>query len=458
MEALFAVFAEALVAIVMAVVELLAVLFGGVLASLAAAIGELLAALFGIALNKRQGSQSSGQGSLNSDPGFPGSQSSPSRFRQVLVFLRSPGFRRWSRRITIGAGILTSILLIGLLILNQWFFEDVGRWVLNNHAKKSGLEIQAQKLDGSIFTGRLHAGGIVVKRNDEARGTIDLNIDNLEVDVSIMGLFKTPIPVSRVNLSGIRGRYVRGAEKQAAEKRSARTLKRERRGVTVADLTVSGVEVIYDDPTLESRPSIPITIEQLSSKPFRSRFAVFDALFRSNAKGSIAGKPFQIVMTGDDQGRQTEWTASDLPVPFLALLGGPFAFLESGNCDVRIVDRWKKTTDREIFMDWNLTLKDVQARVPESFPPSAKAFATPIVGYFNSRGNSQTISFTLTIDQNRFDGAASADAAGLWDAAADALAKDLAKRLETDPEKVKAFGRGARDVSKDLLDRWRKKK
>src|SRR6187402_2048641 len=107
MEALFAVFAEALVAIVMAVAELLAILFGGVLTSLATGIVELLAAIFGIALNKCQGLPSSAQRSLNSDPVSPSSQSSSSGFAQVLVFLKSPGFRRWSRRITIGVSILT---------------------------------------------------------------------------------------------------------------------------------------------------------------------------------------------------------------------------------------------------------------------------------------------------------------------------------------------------------------
>lgn len=68
------------------------------------------------------------------------------------------------------------------------------------------------------------------------------------------------------------------------------------------------------------------------------------------------------------------------------------------------------------------------------------------------------LSFTVTIDENRFDGTTSAEAAGLWKIVSDSFAATLGKKFGIEPDNIKDLEEKVIDKAKDVLEKWRKKK
>jgi hypothetical protein len=84
--------------------------------------------------------------------------------------------------------------------------------------------------------------------------------------------------------------------------------------------------------------------------------------------------------------------------------------------------------------------------------------AKPAAAFINAKAERVPLSFRVEIDENRFHGTASAEAAGLWQVVADSAAATLAKELGIETDTVKDVGGKAVEKAKELLERWRKKK
>jgi hypothetical protein len=142
----------------------------------------------------------------------------------------------------------------------------------------------------------------------------------------------------------------------------------------------------------------------MTPSPLRSNWALFDILFRSNADGSLLGRPFKIASSGDDAGRVTAWSVSDLPVEALdAMIGGPFSLITQGRCDVQVTDRWRLGVDDVIEMDWKIILHDVHGEVPAELTGTRRTLAIAVVAMLNASPEQVPLGFTLHIDRNRFE-------------------------------------------------------
>ena len=84
--------------------------------------------------------------------------------------------------------------------------------------------------------------------------------------------------------------------------------------------------------------------------------------------------------------------------------------------------------------------------------------AKPAVAFINAKADRMPLSFRVEIDEDRFNGAASAEAADLWEVVSDSAAATLAKALGIETDSVKNASDLLLDKAKDALDKWRKKK
>jgi len=443
---------EALILILIdALAPLLAPLVGGFLALITSACSAVLTLLFHIAgalLERFFGSRLT-----SADSAAPP--------------VRRPGtWRRWIRWGLFAASGLTGAVLLALITINLWFIDDLARWLLDKQHQRSGIAITAGTIDGNMFTGRFHASDITVRRLDHPAGLIDLTVRRLDAEISVWRVFANPIAVQSLSVEGIQGRFERGIPGQAPvmKKKNAndeqKTKPKPKRHFAINALTITAVEVAYADHTRKRPLILPVTVTRLTSTPLRSQWAVFDVLFRANASGTVAGRPFTITTTGDELGRDTQWHVEDLPVAVLAdQIGGPFALLTGGTCDVHVVDHWRMSeNERVIVMDWSVVLNQVKAEVPEDLSALMALLAKPAVAFINAKRDRVPLSFRVEMDENRFNGATSAEAAGLWEVVSDSAAATLAKALGIDSDAVKGTSDKLLDKAKDALDKWRKKK
>ena len=466
MEALILILLVIIDPLIVLTVSVISVLFGGVLASFITLIVEWCGMLFtGNLLTAKAGS------SKTDSVAAVGKQA-------PLPALKIPRKKRWTRWLLIGSASVTAVLFVGLLVINQWFLSDLVKWLFNRQHERTGIAITAKTIDGNLFTGKFTASGIVVKRDHHSAGLIDLSVDQVTLSMPVWRVFTSVITVNSITVDGVQGKFERGIAGQAptvkqkddgvisiedeGEKTSltVKIEKKKRREFEVTALTISNVNVIYADHTRKHPLSIPITLEKLTANPLRNRWAIFDVLFRANANGTIAGRPFRLTTTGDDLGRSTTWTADDLPVALLAHhIGGPFALLNDGTCDVRVTDHWQMSNDqRMIVMDWSLVLNHVTAAVPESTSKTMALLEKPLVAFINAKGDRVPLSFTVTIDEDRFDNTASAEAAGLWEIVSDSFAATFGKKFGIEPDTIKDLEEIVIDKAKDVLEKWRKKK
>jgi uncharacterized lipoprotein YmbA len=131
--------------------------------------------------------------------------------------------------------------------------------------------------------------------------------------------------------------------------------------------------------------------------------------------------------------------------------------LTAGTADVHVVDHWRRGDDGlVIVMDWSVVLHQVQAEVPETSSKMMALLAKPAVAFINAKGDRVPLSFRVEIDENRFQGTSSAEAAGLWQVVSDSAASTLAKALGIETETVQDIRDRAVEKTKQLLDKLRK--
>ncbi len=476
MEALIAVLLQALVAVISPALAAIAVLF----ASLGALSASLLSFLLDATLLRpHRGSipppppptatgtaQAPAAGTQNDGPA-PHQASAPRR-----------RFSLWTRRLLLASASVTMLLLAGLVTINQWFLGDVARALLERQRQRTGIAISATEIGGNLFSGHFHARGLVITRSGHGDSDLALTVRSLEVGVPVWRVLARTIAIDVLTVAGVRGSILIGipalaasppASDQAPGAASATPAAPEhepplpghgaKRRFEIASLDLSDVDLTYGDRTRRQPLVLAVKVDALSAHPLRSRWAVFDLLFHANASGTIAGRPFRIATSGDDLGRTTEWKADGLPVALLASqIGGPFALLQDGSCDVAVHDRWRNSAEeRLIVMEWSLVLDHATAALPEKSSPLLAELAKPAIAYINRAGQRLLLSFTAEIAEDRFDGSASWEAAGLWQVVGDACAVTLAKELGLDPDRIKALGRSAAAKAREALDRWRTK-
>jgi hypothetical protein len=471
-EALILVLLHALVAVIAPGLSAIAAL----LACLAAFIGSLLSFALQLLLYRRH--RPGGGSPPPADPATAAGGRPSGRTGPPPPNAPRRRFSPWTSRILIASAAATVLLLAGLVTINQWFLGDVARALLERQRLRTGIVITASEIDGNLFTGRFHARGVVITRSGHDDSDIALTVRSLEVELPAWRVLARTIAIDRVIVAGVRGSIVRGVPALPGPPPAAGSAPGgqatpgvasdaeppppghgPKRPYEIANLELRDADLTVADRTRRQPLVLAVTVAALSAHPLRSRWASFDLLFRANADGTVNGRPFRIATSGDDLGRTTEWNAYALPVALLAnQIGGPFALLIDGSCDVTVHDRWRDSPEgRLIVMDWSLVLTHVTAALPERLSPVLAELARPVITYINGAGQRLPLSFTVEISEDRFDFAASSEAADLWQAVGDACAITLAKHLGLDPDRIKALGQSAAEKAREAVERWRRK-
>jgi hypothetical protein len=192
--------------------------------------------------------------------------------------------------------------------------------------------------------------------------------------------------------------------------------------------------------------------------PFRSNFAVFDLLFRSNVVGQIDGRDISISTRDADGGRITQWRMPDLPIASVRHLVAkpPIGWLREGTLTVSVDDRWALARQAEIDMDWSIRMRGARAEARKAGGLLEQAFALPIVSYINSKDGNIDLRFKLVMNERQFEDMVSPDAGVLWETVVRSMSRAIATGAGKKTEEV------ARDIDaavkgfKGFLDKVRK--
>ena len=345
-------------------------------------------------------------------------------------------------------GVLALFLTVALLV-NFVFFEPAVRWGLARIEKRTGIKVVFQSATGNLFTGRLKLTDATAQRRESVVSNFDLRVEEIAIDLSMTEILASTARIESVLISGLTGNFHRVATPDRVKIR---------RRYEVDHLRLEHVEIVIQDTTRQEEARFNFKLNELDSRPLRSRFAVLDLLFRSNASGEISGQPFSIRTEKTEKGRQTQWQVDELPVAFVArYLGGPFDWLSGGTVDVRVEDKWAIAESAEIEMRWSFVLKNLVVNSPDNTSVMGGILGATIGEYLRRNSEKLDVSFSLTMNEDQFEGAASADAAGLGDAVRNGFVREISELSGADPDHLNQGVQKGIDAFKSYLDKRRKK-
>ena len=365
---------------------------------------------------------------------------------------------RLARITAIALACVAVFLLTSIWIVNRFYFEESVHYAFGAAENRSGIEADCRKIEGSLFTGRIELGDCTLRRLFHPASTFDLSIERLKVDLKIGSLLGTAA-IQSADVSGLSG-WVKNDRSRTGQNEDDDQPEKPRREFVVDRLNMAAVRVRADGHKIPMaiRSICPLRCSTSTAKPLRSRFALFDMLFRSNTSGSIAGAPLEISTSVIQDGRITTWRAEKVPVAQLgALTGGALSWFSTGTVDVFVDDTWQMGHSLSIDMDWRLLFSDAEVAAPTGTGAFTRLASEPLTRYVNGFDGHFPLEFAMVVNENQFEYTSSLASDGLWSAVGDAVDKVLTSfGIELNLESE--TGNAIREGAKTLLDRLRKPK
>jgi len=381
--------------------------------------------------------------------------SPPADYRPSIAF-------KWIKRASVSVLVVTIACLI---VINLLFLKPIGNWVLAKLEQRTGIEVIASGISGNLFTGTFRLTGLTAKREGLEKSSFDLKVAEVSGDLALNSLFFGTPRFDALSINGVSGRFdVKNRDKNRKPEKI-----RTRRNFIVNHMMISDVALQFYNAKEEA---LEVSLTSVESRPLRSNYAVFDVFFRSDISGTLAGRTLEIRSAPTDDGRATTWKIDQLPVSILGHFSDApvISWLEQGTLDVDVTDSWKMTDRAKINMDWRLLANGVKMQVPADAGLMQKTVFIPAQKYLNGRDKPVDVSFSLVMNEEQFEGAASLEAANLWATVRDGFIKALARKYRAAGERVEQDGQApvsqeekarglvdkATDSFKNLLDKRRK--
>lgn len=358
------------------------------------------------------------------------------------------------RVLSLFAGGIFVLAVLTLFIVNTFFFYPTSQWAAGLVGQKTNMEISFDEARGNIFSGKIHFENLNVVSKAPVKDKF-LSAENLSMDVDVLSLLFRPVRVQHFSTQNVQGKFY-SSRKQISEsngRKDAEKKVKAKTGFVIEQLNIKNVKIeLYN----ENQQSLNLEIEKITSEPFRSEYAVFDTFFRSNISASINGHEFHIKTQETDKGRTTNWQLNNFPVNIVStyVQKPPINWFKSGIVDVYVEDEWNYKNSAEIDMDWNLQFKNVSVKAPQSTSVITQTLAAPIMKYMNNKEDVD-LKFQMVMNESQFKHAASLDAAGMWDAFAKAMAKNIAQKSDVNTEDAREGINRAIGGLKNFLDKKR---
>ena len=361
-----------------------------------------------------------------------------------------------ARKLLIVLLAIAAVILGALFVVNKFYFAESVRMVFGALEGRAGIETQCSEISGSVFSGQITLGKCKIDRTDHSSSDFQLELDSVDFDLQLSSLLGTA-EVQTGHISGLRGSVIRH---QAQRDVDNDTVEKPRRAFVIQDLKIEDVAINLSGFNKDGgKFELPVHVTSATSAPLRSRLALFDILFRSNATGDIAGAEFEIETGGDSAGRQTIWRASDVPVAnFGEMAGGALSWFHDGVVDVYVEDNWRRDGQLEIDMDWRLGFRDIEVQAPATAGVMTRVATGPIVDYVNSREGEFPFEFQMVINESQFEYKSSLAAAGLWTAVGESVNNILARFGIDVGRSASETGEKLKEEAKSVLDRLRRPK
>ncbi len=269
----------------------------------------------------------------------------------------------WIKYVLMGAGALSAVLSVLLILAETVYFEQTVRWIANWQTSKTRVQLSFDSVEGSFLKRQFMFQTLHIVRPPE-QGDTGFDVNIAQVNGSFEGAFFTiPKSMSELILEGVQGELHLPERSDSVSrtpgKLSLDLILQRKPSFTVRKLVLRNANLEIFSP--EKTHLTTITVQEWISAPLRSRYAAFDLLFRSNLDASVGETNITIRTSGEHQARETFWRITPIPIsPVTDFLGPPFDIVQNGEAHLEIHDQWSLADD-SLFIDsrWNLGLRNL---------------------------------------------------------------------------------------------------
>jgi hypothetical protein len=327
------------------------------------------------------------------------------------------GWMRASAFATLG------LMVAALLAANFLFLDPLAERVLAAAGRHTNTEIAFTSIAGNIFTGEFALTGVKAKREATAKSSFDLAAHRLTVDIDLWTLLARPVTFETVIVEGVTG-SIRSPERRKRTGAPGDVKLKPKRKFLIRDLALSDVAIALSKG--ENAP-VAVVLNSVKTTGFRSNFAVFDTLFRSDVIGTLDSRELVIATEPAGIGRITRWRIPDLPADTLSRIvtRPPAGWLREGTLNVSVDDQWQLNDRNEIHMDWRVRMQGVRAEARADAGLIEKTMAAPVAGYIKAKDGNLDLNFTLVVNEPEFENMSSIDAGVLWSVISRSMAETM---------------------------------
>lgn len=347
--------------------------------------------------------------------------------------------RRWRRWVRVGGIALFLFGLIGLVAIEFIGADPMLRWALKDLKPKTGIELTFDQVSGGFLRGNLEATNIKLKRVEDKYSNFDLACDKATCHFSIWTILWSRTSFESVTLEHVTGRYERVSSREP--RANQKTFEIYKFMATNCDL-----EIIDHTASGESAP-YTIRIATFESERMRSRWVMFDTLFRSNIVGTVEGRPISITSQRKETGYEVHWNADRLPVAIVGdYLKGPFRWIDEGSVDVVMTADVPADGTRKgiLAMKWELAFHEIHAGLPDGMNLAMRTVAQVAVNELNRKIDGLKIAFDAKLPMVNGNVLINSDVVleSLWKAISTAARDSLLEKLGVKLEDVKEAFQG----------------
>ncbi|HJQ80517.1 MAG TPA: hypothetical protein VJ828_11205 [Lacipirellulaceae bacterium] len=365
--------------------------------------------------------------------------SGSSRLRLWLRFLTAPTIAYWSRWLALAAGGLI-VTVVAIPALNVLLFEHCLRLALRGVEQSHGIVVTYQAAEGDWLKGRAELREARLQRQGHGISEFDLTVDRLYVDADAGKVISGEFAIESVVVSNVRGRYTKIGKRDRAKSR--------RQDYTIDRLTIDDAKFEFVD---RSRPprvmSVPMKLTSLEVDNYRSRWALFDVLFRSQTRGTIYGRPFEITSRATADAHESVFKVADLPLELVGQrVRAPLGGRVDGFVDANIRTTWQdESTD--LKMHCSLLAHNFTLYMPNG--PLQRAAGSAMASRVP---RTMPMEFDLVMNESSFDGQTSLLATGILESIGNEASRQrrpVSSRPRNGVDRAfRRFGSGVRSLVK----------
>ncbi len=317
---------------------------------------------------------------------------------------------RWAMR---GLGLAGVLFAGSLLVIEAYGTEPILNWSFRNLEARTGVRLTFAKASGGLLSGSLVLRQVHVVRENHPESNFDLTCSQMAIRFSVFEILCRQMGFHDLRIDQISGMYQRLSPVPGTDPPK---LPRAARNFPIGHLQINDATIDFSDATVDGEPvKFALLVKSLECRPFRTAYAPYEVIFRSNVEGTIDDHPFSVQSTNTTLGPKTVWRVTGMPINLAgSYLGGPFRWLREGECDIKVEQQMRENPRGPVTLDAQLVLRNIQPGVPGDIKPAVAIAAQLLMTKLKKLPKEKELRFTLNLDPDKFDLTTTASTGQLW--------------------------------------------